>query len=303
MRVKHLFIINPTAGRGETQKTLPERIRAAAEALGAAAEIYETKAAGDDGGDFIRSRAAEGEALRVYACGGDGTLNDVINGAADLPELSVGVLPCGSGNDFAKMMPAPEKCGDPAELMRAPARECDLMEVNGRRCCNMTNLGFDALVAHRMLLFKRLPLVSGPMAYSMAVVAGLFSRMSYRMKARFDSGEELEGPYMLCAVGNGAVCGGGFRALPRADIRDGKMDCCFVRQVSRFAFPALIGSYAKGTHLDDPRLAKICFYRQCRELTVETDRQASLAVDGEDNRGRRFVYRILPGAARVVMPE
>lgn len=301
-KVLHLFIVNPAAGKGREQRSLPARILSAAEKLGVRAEVFVQGAAGE-GKKKIRELAAKWEQLRVYACGGDGTVNEVINGAWDLENVSVGVYPCGSGNDFVKSLPNTEKYADITALMQGGVQNMDLLDVNGRKCCNMTNLGFDALVAYRMLLFKRIPLVSGPLAYSLAVAAGLLSRMSYGIRAVVDGTQTISGKFMLCAVGSGQVCGGKYYALPRAKPDDGLLDACFLRQVPRRKFPSLIGVYKAGDHLEDARVSNVVTYRQCTTLTVETDRPAYLAVDGEITRGTSFTYRLLPGALRMIIPE
>lgn len=297
----HLFIVNPVAGKGKIQKNLPEEISRAAKAAGVEAEIHVTEAPGD-GEATVRARGETGRPVRAYACGGDGTLNGVINGAYGLENVSVGVYPCGSGNDFVKMLPHPEKCTDISALISAEARTCDLMEINGRKCCNMTNLGFDAMVVARMMRFKHLPMVTGKMAYGMGVGASLASRMGYGVHAVFDSGEELSGTYTLCAAGNGAVCGGKYRALPKAVLDDGLLDVCMVRQISRVKFVSFIDCYAAGTHTETPELADVVDYRQCTSMTVDTDRTAYLAIDGELLSGTHFEYRVLPGTARIIMP-
>ena len=303
MKEQHLFIINPHAGKGKEQATLPERIRDAAQELGVEAAVCIPEHPGD-ARDAIAKAAAGGGSLRVYACGGDGTVKETVNAAAHFENVSVGIYPCGSGNDYVKSLPADiSLCRDLKALMRGEICRMDLVDVDGELCCNMTNIGFDALVAHRMRLFRRIPLVTGPLAYSLAVVAGVVSRMSWTMKATFDDGEEIVGPFMLCAAGVGRVCGGKYMALPTAKLNEGIMDVCMLRQVPRRRFPSLIGIYKAGRHLEDPRVAGIVTYRRCKSLRLRLDRPAARAVDGEIVKGTEFNLQIRPGALRLILPK
>lgn len=299
----HLFVINPYAGKGKEQASLPEKIRAAANELGAEAIICIPTHPGD-AQEAIAKAAAGGRPLRVYACGGDGTVNETVNAAVPFDNVSVGIYPCGSGNDYVKSLPMDVKlCRDLKKLMQGDVRRVDLVDVDGVYCCNMTNIGFDALVAHRMRLFRRFPLISGPVAYSLAVVAGVISRMSWNVKATFDDQEVIEGPFMLCAAGTGKVCGGKYVALPTAKLDEGIMDVCMLRQVPRRRFPALIGIYQAGRHLEDPKVAGIVTYRRCKTLKLTLDRPAARAVDGEIIKGTEFNLRICPGALRLIVPR
>ncbi|MBQ3095522.1 MAG: YegS/Rv2252/BmrU family lipid kinase [Clostridia bacterium] len=303
MEELHLFIINPHAGKGKEQAVLPERIRAAAQELGVEAVVCIPAHAGD-ARKAIEEAAVGGRPLRVYACGGDGTVKETVNAAAPFENASVGIYPCGSGNDYVKSLPTDiALCRDLKALMKGTICRMDLVDVDGELCCNMTNIGFDALVAHRMRLFRRIPLVTGPLAYSLAVGAGVVSRMSWTIKATFDGNEEIAGPFMLCAAGVGRVCGGKYMALPTAKLNEGIMDVCMLRQVPRRRFPSLIGVYKAGRHLEDPRVAGIVTYRKCKSLKLSLDRPAARAVDGEIIKGTEFHLQIRPGALRLILPK
>lgn len=301
MNELHLFIVNPGAGKGKEQKILPDRIRTAADSLRVSAEIFIPTAPGEAAA-HIRKRAKETDFLRVYACGGDGTVNEAANALWDLPNAALGVYPCGSGNDYVKSLPG-GPCRDLAALMQGETAMVDLVDVNGMKCCNMTNIGFDALVAHRMGLFRRVPFISGPLAYSLAVAVGLISRMSWQIRAEFDDNEVVEGAFMLSAIGVGRVCGGKYKALPTASLTDGLMDVCMLRRVPRWKFPGLIGVYKSGTHLEDPRVADIVTYRRCKSLRLRFNRPACRSVDGELEKGCEFTLKVLPEALRLILPK
>ena len=144
--MKYVFIINPRAGAEDNK----EQIRAAVSRLEEKAdcELYTTRGVGD-ATKFVRWYCEEhpGEAVRFIACGGDGTVNEVFNGAVGQENVSVACYPCGSGNDFVKAFGGAERFLDIEALVKAPTRKLDLLKVGDRYANNVVNFGFDTTVA------------------------------------------------------------------------------------------------------------------------------------------------------------
>ena len=162
--MRHVFIVNPMAGKRDSVQKLLSRIREVYPQGGY--EVYATQAAGD--AHRLAMEAIEGrEPVRLYACGGDGTLNEVVNAAAGCPTAAVTNVPVGTGNDFLRIF-GPEgrrKFIDLAALREGPQAEFDLMDCNGLLGINTVCAGIDARVADDVGRFKRLPGVSGTGAY------------------------------------------------------------------------------------------------------------------------------------------
>ena len=124
--MKHIFIVNPAAGKGQAATRIIPQIEAYFQAHPEIPfEIYVTKAKGD-GRAYAESAAKTGEPIRFYACGGDGTLYEVVNGAYKYPNVSVGILPLGSGNDFARIFGGSDKLLDIGAQVHAGTRKFDL---------------------------------------------------------------------------------------------------------------------------------------------------------------------------------
>jgi len=140
--MKFVFIVNPCAGEGESEAKIKEAISNSGHE--SECVIYTTKAVGD-ATDYVRNYPA-GEEVRFIACGGDGTINEVFNGAVGRENTSVTCYPCGSGNDFVKVF-GPEKFLNIEALMEAKAKPIDLIKVGDRYSNNVTNFGFDTTVA------------------------------------------------------------------------------------------------------------------------------------------------------------
>ncbi len=278
--MKHIFIINPAAGKDREKKWLCESIDAAGKKLGIEAEKYFTRGEGD-AYLFAKMVSESGEEARLYACGGDGTLNEVVNGVGVSENVSVGCVPCGTGNDFVKNFSDKSAFLDIEKQLLSETHKIDLIETMGKYSVNICNLGFDADVAGGMKKFKRLPLVNGSMAYTMAVIAGLVNKLGFRASFVFDGEKKIERDIMLMAVGNGICYGGGYYGTPEAKIDDGLLDVCIVSKISKLKILDLIKVYKDGKHVGDEKLKDIIDYFRCKTVTVKAEKPFNLSYDGE----------------------
>lgn len=299
--MKHIFVINPVAGK----KDSTEEIREAVSKRLNADEyvIYVTKKP-LDAWRFVHEYAAArpDEPLRFYACGGDGTLNEVVNGAAGFPNATVGCYPSGSGNDFLKYFGKKKDFLDIDALVAGAEVEVDLLRFSDRYVINILNIGFDADVASRMIKYKRLPLVSGKGAYNLAVIVSLLSKMTHKFKITLDGELLYEGDGLLCAIANGICYGGGYYCAPEAVVDDGLLDICFVQPVSRPRFISLIRYYKNGTHLTTPKVARFITYKKGRDVIIESPTPINYALDGEIGSAVRIALSVVPKALRFIVP-
>lgn len=312
--MKTVFLLNPKAGKGKGLDRIKEEVDRTAERMGCDAGIYLTKSVGD-AEKFARLAAEEaeknGEEIRLIACGGDGTLNEVINGAAGFGCASVGVMPVGTGNDFVRNFSGAGDHMSVEAQIRGRVQKCDLIKYQGvidgqertRYCANMFNIGFDCNVVDLTAKVKEYPLLKGSLAYLVSVLAILVKKKGALLKVEIDGETVQDGPVLLTAVANGAFCGGGVKGLPKADLTDGLMDASIIYNVSRTEFLKKFPYYAKGTHLDLPNVDKIVYYRQCREVAITPlNGMMRLCVDGEISDAGQIHMEIVPEAARIVVP-
>ena len=298
--MRHIFVVNPCSGPASAA----DAIRRAVEALRLPdpCQVYVTAGPGD-ATEFVRAQCRNaGEELRFYACGGDGTLNEVVNGAAGCPQAAVGCYPCGSGNDFVKYYGGKQAFLDIAAQTAAEAVPIDLIRVNDRYAVNVVNIGFEALAADRMVRFRRVPLFKGPRSYYPAVVATLLDGMKHPFRLTADGEPLFEGKILLCTFANGEYVGGSFRCAPRASVADGLLEVCMVRPISRLQFAKLIGLYQRGEHLDSPLMKDVITYRRAGKITAESDKETLICLDGEIVRGKKFEISCVPGGLRFLLP-
>ncbi len=298
-----IFIINPAAGKGIHTQSLCARIQDHFSACGQNFAIHLTTGAGD-ALDFVRAYPQSQERqLCFVACGGDGTLHEVVNGAAHRQDCAVSVIPCGSGNDYIKNFSGTEAFSDLKKLRNGCPCPVDLLDCSGEYTVNLCNIGFDARVAHHMSKFKKIPLVSGPLAYTLSLIFCLAGPVSSAATLSFDGAEAVEERLILAVAANGFCYGGGYYPAPDACPADGQMEFCGVRKMSRLQMSRFISVYKKGEHLKDQRLAAKILYRTGRSLKITSKRPLVICLDGEIRKEREFSVRLLPAALSFWLPE
>ncbi len=298
--MKHIFIVNPAAGKGQAATRIIPQIEAYFQAHPEIPfEIYVTKAQGD-GKDYAESMAKTGEPIRFYACGGDGTLYEVVNGAYKYPNVSVGILPLGSGNDFARIFGGSDKLLDIGVQVHARTRKFDLIDAGGHVAINQCSMGLDAEVCAKQAYFKKLPGVGGEFAYTMSLFYCLFRRLNSEFKIIVDDEKVVEGKMLFALCANSRWYGGGYKGAPKAVPDDGKLDFILVRKtVGRLKLAGLVGKYKRGEHLS----WDFTEFVRGKKLQILSKNPAAVNVDGECEYVTESTFRILPAALDVIMPD
>lgn len=298
--IKYIFIINPSAGKGRFVEELTAKIGKTFREQ--EYEIYLT-AAPKDATVFLQNYPTSEEKLCFVACGGDGTLNEVINGAAERTDCCIAVLPCGSGNDFVKSLDSSFTLTEPAALLTGNSRRIDLLRCGDRYCVNVCNIGFDAMVVQNMPKFKKLPFVTGSLAYILSIVYTLAGKMYTKMAITVDGEPALDRECILTAIANGKCYGGGFYPAPQAEIDDGYIDFCAVNRITRLDLIRLVGAYRKGEHMSDPRFEKYIHYYKCKHITITAPKDMAICLDGELIYGNTLDVEICPDMLEIIVPK
>ncbi len=300
--MKHVFIINPAAGKDNSFDNISKIIEA--QKIKVDYELYQTQSPGDATAYIRKYCESYREPVRFYACGGDGTLNEVVNGAVGYDHASISCYPCGSGNDFVKYYGGKKTFWNLPELLEAEEEYIDLMRVGNKYAINATHFGFDSSVAQTMMNVRRKKLIGGKNAYTTGVVVGLFKAMRNKCKVTVD-GELLnpKGEILLCTIANGQYVGGAFRCAPRSLDNDGLLEVCLVHPLSHLKFVQLIGSYQKGLHLEDPKFEKMLEYRRGKKIEIEAPEGFVYSFDGELIRQNHFTVEVVHDAIRFAVPK
>ena len=299
--MQHHFVINPAAGQGHAAEYIP-KIKAYFEGKKEPYTIYETTGV-RDASHYVRKTAqSTTEELRFYACGGDGTLSEVVSGCIGFDHAAVGVIPAGTGNDFVRSFDKPEFFQNIEAQVTGHTEVIDVIQVNDRYAINMANIGFDCDAALSAAKLKTKPFIKGPMAYIGGLITEVCKEMGYDLTFTIDGTETLEGKYLLCTVANGSFCGGGWNSSPRAHMSDGLLELAIVKNMPRRVLLPIIPSYHSGKYLDKHIQTGIVTYRQCKSLKIVAAKPQNVSIDGEIVPFTVLAIQNLPSALRIVVP-
>lgn len=272
--MKHLFIINPAAGSRDRTAEYTAQIRRLCAGLDY--EIAVSQAPGECR-RLAREAAQTGEEVRIYACGGDGTLNEVVSGAAGFPNAAVTAWCGGSGNDFVKLFSEPAAFSDLSRLLEAEEVCFDLIACNDDLALNICSVGLDARIGTDVARYKRLPFLHGFNAYVLSTVVNLFRGISEHYIVEVE-GQRFDDEQTFVCVCNGRYYGGGFNPVPDADPADGKLDVLLVKKVSLLQVPGIIGTYKNGGYRELPEFIR--HFRTDR-VRILCDGPTPVNLDGE----------------------
>jgi len=297
--MKHLFILNPIAGGGRRISEVRAEILRVMGGQGEPWELYETLGSGD-AIRKVREAAGSREALRVYACGGDGTLNECVNGAVEEAHVAVTHFPAGTGNDFIKTFHAGKEHFFYLERFLDPeVMALDVIDAGGRYGVNICSVGLDARIGGDVHKYSRLPFVRGKGAYFVSLLVNVLRGIAEPFELEVGGKISKEKFTMICLC-NGRSYGGAFTPVPEALPDDGLMDILLVGKVSRPGVVPLVGKYAAGRYRELPHLIT---HLQDTSLTIRADREFVVNVDGEILWRREVVFTLLPCGVNFFAPR
>jgi diacylglycerol kinase (ATP) len=277
--IRHLFIINPAAGKRGSTDALVAQIHQVFSPGSDPYDILFTQGPGD-AARYACQAAQSGEDVRIYACGGDGTLNEVVNGAAGYSNAAVTNVPKGTGNDFLKIFGPQSRArfSDLAALAVGPQSLFDLMDCNGKLGIGVVCAGVDARIAADVHHYKALPLITGIGAYLLSLVVNVLFKGISRPGIVEMGPHRFQGEVAVLCVCNGRYYGGGFMPVGDAMPDDGVLDILLVPRVSRFTFFRLVGEYARGRYRKYPQLIMA---HHGRQVSFSSPQEITAVVDGE----------------------
>ena len=276
---KHLaMIIHGSRAEREDVRHLIDWVRA----KGHFVEPHVTLEPGD--ASTLAAAAAHAGADAVIAIGGDGTVNEVINGL-DGFDTPLGIIPVGTANDFAVQAGIPADADHAMDviLRRKPVR-IDTASLNGRRFLNVSTGGVGAEATAETPAEVKESL--GPVAYAISGVRKLADFTPYRASFRGPD-FAFEGEFLMFAVGSTRATGGGTLVTPKASPVDGLLDLCIVEAMSRADFARMVLKVKRGEHVGEPGV----HYAQLPMVSVVSDGPISVNVDGEVSDGNSLDYR------------
>lgn len=280
------IIYNPTAGKGKS-----ERFRAIIEKRLTDLKIdhsFHKTQHRRDATEIVRSltRRNDEEFVDIVAMGGDGTLNEVLNGIEDPSKVRLGLIPCGSGNDFAAMAGIPSTPDGALDvLLKCKAKFTDFMECSGKRGINAIGTGIDVDILKRHSAAK---ILKGSASYLASLIITVITYKSKHFHEIID-GKSVPHCALIACAANGQRIGGGIHVCPEASIDDGQLDVLIVDNLKKYQLPKALTMLLRKKILQHPHAV---FHRTDR-LIIESNPLMPIQIDGE-------IYEDLPFDVRVV---
>ena len=270
--MKRVFIVNPNSGskRGIIVGKLIEEI---CNELNYEYEIHYTK--GKNDATKIAHKYKKDECI-IYSVGGDGTLNEVVNGIVGSKNY-LGIIPIGTGNDFVK-------------CIKKGVYEVDLGKVNDRYFINIASIGIDAMVGYNVENIKKLP-VSPKLRYDLSILYTFFTYNYLKVCYK----KEIDKTVTLIAVCNGRYYGGKYGIAPNALIDDGLFDIYVADYIPKLRIPKILKKLEKQTHGDSPYISAFT----SNKLNIKCKKPTICSVDGEIIKAKEFDFEIIPKAINI----
>lgn len=280
------FILNPTAGKGKPVNNM-DKIEEFLNKKKIAYKIHKTLYP-FHAIELAKTLSSNGSE-NIIAVGGDGTVNEVLNGISDLEKCNLGIIPSGTGNDFSKFINLPN---DPIKAMEVilnstPQYTDYLILNNEKKVLNVTGMGMDVTVLERC---KRMKLLKGKFQYIISLIITLLKFKWYNFKVSVDGKQEKDKTVMLIAACNGKYFGGGIPVSPKSDISDNYINLIIINKMSKWKIPFCLISFLRGNFLQYKFAENIL----CKEISIKYDNPyQSTNIDGE-------LYKYIPFECKLV---
>lgn len=295
--MKHLFIINPVAGKGKAIKYLEEIPKLFID-KNECYEIVQTSKPGE-ATKIVREKTSVEDYI-VYSIGGDGTLNEVLNGIVNSNSI-LAVIPSGSGNDFARTIYGDLDNNSKilSEIINGDVITVDLGRVNNRYFLNISSIGIDAVVVKEAKVFKENKFISGSLAYLIALFKTAITFKSLDLTFLINNKEYKDSMYLIAAA-NGKFYGGGIKIAPLADIQDGMLDIYAIKKPKLHRLIKYLPKVLKG---EDIRGIDEVNFVKCKEITVISKNDTLVNIDGEVIKSKEITFSVEKKMLRLKVPK
>lgn len=239
------IILNPNGGHGASLKAL-KVVEQCLKDANQDYTIHKTEYAGH-AIQLAKELNESSDDLKLIVLGGDGTFNEVLNGLTDLTKVTMGIIPCGSGNDFIKASGHPKKYKEAMDvILQGSTSYVDYIKVGDKRCLNVAGAGMDVDVLTKYATVKKL---KGKAAYYYSLFYTLAHAKFHHMEITINGGEPLERSVFMIGIGNGQFIGGGLKVCPNAVIDDGKLEVVIINEIKKSKIIAKLPKFLSGKHL------------------------------------------------------
>ena len=292
--MKHIILVNPVSGNHKGKKhgiivnKLLKKYNIKSKLIISEYPGHLTK---------IVKKFSSKEKCRFYSIGGDGTLNEVVSGIIG-SDSEIVIIPCGTGNDFIKSISKYNSLRKIIkESLNKESTKIDVIKLNNNRyCINILNMGFDAMVAKNVDIFRKVPFISGKLKYNLSIFYTLLSNKNFKIKIRYDNSTYTKGSFTLVAICNGKYYGGGISPCNDAKVDDGILNICAIDSTRVRHKIKLLPKYQKGLHVNLPQV----HLNKCNTISIVSTHKFPVSIDGEITYTNRLKVSIIKKAINIV---
>lgn len=297
--MKHIFIVNKLAGKGDKINNLINQINQLYVDEDYKIELVDDQYAAKD----VLKKYDNKNSYIIYACGGDGTLHEVVNAIKHLnfEQVKLVIIPIGTGNDFAKSLGlSKQKLINLNNYKNNIKLNIDLLKVNNSVYgINTVSAGLDVKIAKNVYKFKKLPFKDSTFPYYLSLINSMMSKITSNFKLQLDDQVIDYNDYTFVVASNGLYYGGGYLPNPDAQFDDGLIDVCLIKKVSRLKITVLENKYKEGTHIDYKDIVEQ--YR-CKKIKIIADDLVYLNIDGEVKSFKNPEIAIENHSLKIIIP-
>ncbi len=239
---------------------------------------------------------------KIIAVGGDGTINEIVNGIMNSgfnKDVVLGIIPSGSGNDFVRTIGIPKNYEKAIKIIKGNFQKpVDVGQLNDQYFINTLGIGFDAKIAKTA---NKIKFVGGILKYLLALFENLKNLQTYNLAIKTDN-DLFRNETILLSVGNGKFSGGGFPLTPQASPFDSVADICLVSKISKFELVKSLLMVLRSKHKKHPAVDIF----QTKKIEIKSEEDVDIYLDGEIpilENYRRFSIRILPKRIKIIVPK
>lgn len=282
-------VVNPTSGKGKGQKAL-NKLEKMFNERGVEYIVHKTECRGH--AENLARELSLIPDTKLIVMGGDGTFHEVLCGIENFENITLGLVPCGSGNDFIKSSGHPKKVEQALEvILKGESSYVDYIQLDDMRCFNTCGGGIDVDV---LLKFAKCKVLKGKVAYFYSLLYALAHTKFYGMRVTVD-GETKDMRVFTIGVGNGGYLGGGLPLCPNAKVDDGLLQIGYVNEVKRWKIPAALMVFLRAKHVSTSWGGEF----QGKEVTIESLDGGYFQLDGEIQYVNKLSMKIVSNTLKV----
>lgn len=284
------ILVNPTGGKGKSVKAL-EKVENILKDKNIDYVVHKTDYKGH--ATEITRELSRVPDTKIIALGGDGSFNEVLNGIENFENVTLGLIPCGTGNDFVGASKHPKKVEDAVNvILKGNASYIDYIQLEDRRCLNVLGGGMDVDV---LLKYAEMKHFKGKVKYYASLLYTLAHTRWHKLRLTLDDGESMDRSVFMIGIGNGKSIGGGMPICPNAEVDDGILSVVVVNQLKKILIPSALLAFLKGKHVKKSFTEEFT----AKKVRIDILDDSQFEADGEVFASDKIECEVVSGKLRV----